>query len=162
MWKELRVSYRNGENLGWNAIHGILCVAFGHNTNDLLDCIDFFFFCCSWFQIRQKCVFISEVRSMASRNGFFIKNTLYINQVSCIICNEVSSDFEVDSFLDHVFISFLTGRLHGTQLVSFKKKKVFNTCMWCCLISVKCTHFSCFCNLQTWCSSKNKDKWYIP
>lgn len=60
---------------------------------------------------------------MASRNGFFIKNTLYIYQVSCIICNEVSSDFEVDSFLDHVFISFLTGRLHGTQLVSFKKKK---------------------------------------
>lgn len=76
--------------------------------------------------MRQNCVFISEVRSMASRNGFFIKNILCIDQVSCIICNEVFSDFEVDSFLDHVFISFLTGRLHmAPNLFHLKKKKGF-------------------------------------
>lgn len=52
--------------------------------------------------------------------------TLCIDQVSCIICNEVSSDFEVDSFLDHVFISFLTGRLHmAPNLFHLKKKKGF-------------------------------------
>lgn len=64
------------------------------------------------------------------------KNTLYIDQRSCIICNKVLSYFEVD-FLNHVFISFLTGRLHiARNLLDFFFQIGFNTCMSCCWTTV--------------------------